>query len=59
MYIFEGHLLDSDWYLVLDSATVDDSCIWRMVKLVNMFTTIYVYSLYGNININYGNYVLL
>ena len=30
-----------------------------MVKLVNMFTGIYAYSLYGNINMNYGNYVLL
>ena len=46
-------------YSVLDSATIDDSCIWLMVKLVNMFTTIYVYSPYGNININYGNYVLV
>ena len=46
-------------YLVLDSATIDNSCIWLMVKLVNMFTTIYVYSLNWNININYGNDVLL
>ena len=46
-------------YSVLDSATTDDSCIWLMVKLVNMFTATYVYSLYGNININYGNYLLL
>ena len=46
-------------YSVLDSATTDDSCIWLMVKLVNVFTTTYVYSLYGKININYGNYVLL
>ena len=53
-----GHLLDSD-YSALDSATINDSCIWLMVKHVNMFTTIYVCSLYGNININYGNYVLL
>ena len=52
MCICVGHLLDSDIYLVLDSAY-----IWPMVKLVNMFTTIYVHSLYGNININYGNYV--
>ena len=29
------------------------------VNMTNMFTTIYVYSLYGNINMNYGNYVLL
>ena len=58
MYIFVGHLLDSDifssrlcynWWL----------CIWLLVKLVNMLTTIYVYSLYGNISINYGNYALL
>ena len=37
----------------------DDSCIWIMVKLVNMFTSIYIYSPYGIININYGKYVLL
>ena len=30
-----------------------------MVKLVNMFTAIYFYSLYGNIDVNHGNYVLI
>ena len=49
-----GHLLDSDIFSI-DSATIDESSIWLMVKLVNMFTTIYTYSLYGNININYGS----
>ena len=44
MYICVGHLLDS--------------CICLMVKLVNIFTTVYVYSLDGN-NINYSNYGFL
>ena len=30
-----------------------------MVKLGNKFVAIYVYSLCGGINVNYGNYVLV
>ena len=57
MYNCVGHLIDSDIFVIRLCYN------WWLMHMTNCKTCkhvyYYVYNLYGNINIIYGNYVLL